>query len=84
MDLLDQVDLADVGDETLAPLPKARDGQAEVRPCSTGRQPDAPITAPPQVLVALFTGMMSLRTAKARGLVVDGSTAALERLLSPG
>lgn len=58
-------------------------GEIEVRPCSIELQPDATITAPPQVFVALFTGQMTLRTAKTKGLVVDGSTAALERVL-PG
>lgn len=58
-------------------------GQVDVRPCSTQRQPDATITAPPQVLVALFTGQLPLRAAGSMGLTVDGSMAALERVL-PG
>ncbi|WP_319018809.1 winged helix-turn-helix transcriptional regulator [Microbispora sitophila] len=58
-------------------------GRIDVRPCSTERRPEATITAPPQVLVALFTGLMTLQAATAPGLVIDGSTAALERLL-PG
>ncbi|GAB2930525.1 hypothetical protein GCM10027280_17510 [Micromonospora polyrhachis] len=58
-------------------------GQVDVRPCSTQRHPDATVTAPPQVLVALFTGQMPLSAAQTRGLVVHGSTAALERVL-PG
>jgi DNA-binding HxlR family transcriptional regulator len=56
-------------------------GQVDVRPCSTERQPDARITAPPQVLVALFTGLMTPPAAKAEGLVIEGSAAALDRLL---
>ncbi|MEV0584462.1 winged helix-turn-helix transcriptional regulator [Nonomuraea sp. NPDC050310] len=56
-------------------------GQIQVLPCSTARQADATVTAPPQVLVALFTGLMTLPTAQAQGLVVDGSSAALQRLL---
>jgi DNA-binding HxlR family transcriptional regulator len=56
-------------------------GQVDVRPCSTQRQPDTTITAPPQVLVALFTGQMPLRAARTKGLTVTGSVAALERLL---
>jgi DNA-binding HxlR family transcriptional regulator len=59
----------------------AERGQVDVRPCSTRRQPDATITASPQVLVALFTGQMSLRMAKTKGLAVDGSAAALGRVL---
>ncbi|MFI6025531.1 winged helix-turn-helix transcriptional regulator [Amycolatopsis magusensis] len=58
-------------------------GRIDVRPCSTERRPDARITAPPQVLVALFTGAVPLRTAMTTGLAVDGSVAALERVL-PG
>ncbi|MFI6813396.1 winged helix-turn-helix transcriptional regulator [Nonomuraea sp. NPDC050328] len=56
-------------------------GQIQVLPCSTARQADATVTAPPQVLVALFTGLMTLPTAQTQGLVVDGSSAALQRLL---
>ncbi|NUT42810.1 MAG: transcriptional regulator [Thermoactinospora sp.] len=56
-------------------------GQIEVLPCSTTRQPDATVTAPPQVLVALFTGLMTLPSARDEGLVIDGSSAALQRLL---
>ncbi|MGV9776483.1 winged helix-turn-helix transcriptional regulator [Streptosporangium sp. NPDC003464] len=59
----------------------AAHGQVDVHPCSTARQPGATVTAPPQVLVALFTGQMTLRTAEIQGLVVDGSAAALQRLL---
>lgn len=58
-------------------------GRIDVRPCSTERRPDATITAPPQVFVALFTGVVPLRTAMTMGLAVDGSVAALERVL-PG
>lgn len=58
-------------------------GRIDVRPCSTERRPDATITAPPQVFVALFTGAVTLRTAMTMGLAVDGSVAALERVL-PG
>ncbi|WP_188194323.1 winged helix-turn-helix transcriptional regulator [Nonomuraea sp. SYSU D8015] len=61
----------------------AEHGQVDVRPCSTERRPDATITAPPEVLVALFTGQLTIRAATAEGLVVDGSTAALQRVL-PG
>lgn len=56
-------------------------GQVDVRPCSTERRPDATITAPPQVFVTLFTGLMTLQNAQTEGLVVDGSAAALQRLL---
>ncbi|MDI2129030.1 winged helix-turn-helix transcriptional regulator [Yinghuangia seranimata] len=56
-------------------------GRVDVQPCSTERRPDAVVTAPPQLLVALFTGTTPLRAAQAEGLVVDGSHAALERLL---
>jgi DNA-binding HxlR family transcriptional regulator len=56
-------------------------GRVDVRPCSTERQPDTTVAAPPQVLIALFTGQITLRTARAKGLVIDGSTAALERVL---
>ncbi|WP_283136422.1 winged helix-turn-helix transcriptional regulator [Rhizohabitans arisaemae] len=59
-------------------------GRVDVRPCSTERQPDATVTAPPQVLVALFTGLMPLRTARTKGLVVDGSAAAFDRILPKG
>jgi DNA-binding HxlR family transcriptional regulator len=59
----------------------AEHGQVDVRPCSTRRQPDATITAPPQVLVALFTGQLPLHTARGNGLTIDGSVAALERVL---
>lgn len=58
-------------------------GRIDVRPCSTDRRPDARITAPPQVFVALFTAAVTLRTAMTMGLAVDGSVAALERVL-PG
>lgn len=58
-------------------------GRIDVRPCSTERRPDATVTAPPQVFVALFTGQVTLRMATTMGLAVDGSVAALERVL-PG
>ncbi|TMR91049.1 winged helix-turn-helix transcriptional regulator [Nonomuraea basaltis] len=61
----------------------AEHGRVDVRRCSSDRQPDTTVAAPPQVLVQLFTGQLSLRTAMTKGLVVDGSTAALERVL-PG
>ncbi|MGC7102955.1 winged helix-turn-helix transcriptional regulator [Amycolatopsis lurida] len=61
----------------------ADNGRVDVLPCSTRRQPDSTVTAPPQVLVALFTGQMSLRAAKINGLTISGSAAALERVL-PG
>lgn len=56
-------------------------GQIDVQPPSPGRQADATVTAPPQVLVALFTGQLDLTAAQAQGLTVDGSAAALQRLL---
>ncbi|MGR6919166.1 winged helix-turn-helix transcriptional regulator [[Actinomadura] parvosata] len=56
-------------------------GRIDVQPCSTERRPDATITAPPQVLVALFTGLMTPATARTEGLVVEGCAAALDRLL---
>ncbi|WP_107655447.1 winged helix-turn-helix transcriptional regulator [Nocardia suismassiliense] len=59
-------------------------GRIEVRPCSTDRRPDATVTAPPQVFVALFTAAVALRTAMTMGLVVEGSVAALERVLPRG
>lgn len=59
-------------------------GQVEVRACSTRLRPDATVTAPPQVLVALFTGQLPLRAARTKGLAVDGSVAALERVLPRG
>jgi DNA-binding HxlR family transcriptional regulator len=58
-------------------------GRIDVRPCSTERRPEATITAPPQVFVALFTGAVTLQAAMTMGLAVDGSIAALERVL-PG
>jgi len=62
----------------------ADQGQIDVRPCSTRRRPDATITAPPPVIVALFTGQMSLQTARTVGLAVDGSTDAVVRVLPGG
>lgn len=62
----------------------AEHGHVDVRPCSTERRPDATITAPPEVLVAVFTGQLTMRAATTRGLVVQGSTAALQRLLPGG
>ncbi|MFI6484546.1 winged helix-turn-helix transcriptional regulator [Nonomuraea sp. NPDC050663] len=62
----------------------AEHGQIDVRPPSSGRHVDATITAPPQVLVALFTGLMTLSTAQAQGLAVDGSAEAFRRLLPNG
>ncbi|MFF3226554.1 winged helix-turn-helix transcriptional regulator [Nocardia suismassiliense] len=59
-------------------------GRIEVRPCTTDRRPDATATAPPQVFVALFTAAVTLRTAMTMGLAVDGSVAALERVLPRG
>jgi DNA-binding HxlR family transcriptional regulator len=59
-------------------------GHVDVRPCSTTRRPDATVTAPPEVLVALFTGQLTTSAAAAKGLVVDGSTKALERILPGG
>ncbi|WP_211370550.1 winged helix-turn-helix transcriptional regulator [Nonomuraea turkmeniaca] len=61
----------------------AEGGRVDVRPCSPDRQPDTTVTAPPEVLVQLFTGQVSVRTATTRGLVVNGSTTALDRIL-PG
>lgn len=62
----------------------AENGRVEVRPCSTERRPDAAVTAPPEVLVGLFTGQLTVAAATAKGLVVDGSAAALERVLPGG
>ncbi|QBS44408.1 helix-turn-helix domain-containing protein [Nocardia sp. CS682] len=59
-------------------------GRIEVRPCTTDRRPDATVTAPPQVFVALFTAAVTLRAAMTMGLAVDGSVAALERVLPRG
>ncbi|GAA4053655.1 helix-turn-helix domain-containing protein [Nonomuraea soli] len=59
----------------------AEQGRIDVRPPSSGRHVDATITAPPQVLVALFTGLMNVPAAEAQGLVVDGSAEAFRRLL---
>ncbi|MFI6574226.1 winged helix-turn-helix transcriptional regulator [Nocardiopsis sp. NPDC050513] len=59
-------------------------GRVDVRPCSTGRRPDTAVTGPPEVIVALFTGQLSMGAARAEGLVVDGSTAALQRVLPAG
>lgn len=61
----------------------AGQGLVDVRRCSPDREPDTTVAAPPQVLVQLFTGQLTLRTAKTAGLVIDGSAAALERVL-PG
>lgn len=61
----------------------AERGHVDVRPCSAELQPDTTVAAPPQVLVQLFTGQTSLRSATTEGLVVTGSAAALERVL-PG
>ncbi|GAA0930313.1 winged helix-turn-helix transcriptional regulator [Nonomuraea longicatena] len=62
----------------------ADQGRIEVSPCSGERRPDATVTAPPQVFVALFTGLMPIEAAEAEGLTVEGSTAALARLLPNG
>jgi DNA-binding HxlR family transcriptional regulator len=59
-------------------------GEVDVRPCSTDRQPDATVSAPPQVLVGLFTSQLSLREAEAKGLVVEGSVKAFRRILPNG
>ena len=56
-------------------------GTVDVRPCSAEHQPDATVSGPPYVLVGVFTGQLSVHEATARGLVVDGSTAAFQRLL---
>lgn len=61
----------------------ADQGSVDVVPCSTERHPDATITAPPEVLVELFTGQITVDAARAKGLDADGSTAALERIV-PG
>ncbi|MBO2455413.1 transcriptional regulator [Actinomadura barringtoniae] len=57
------------------------DGRVDVHPCSPDRRPDASVTAPPEVFVQLFTGQVGLRGARDLGLVVEGSSAALERIL---
>ncbi|WP_232323063.1 SCP2 sterol-binding domain-containing protein [Hoyosella altamirensis] len=62
----------------------AGNGEVEVRPCSTDLQPDATVAAPPEVLVAVFTGQLSVRVAKAEGLVIDGSIKAFNRILPKG
>lgn len=62
----------------------AGNGHIDVRPCATKRHPDATITAPPEVLVALFTGQLTIQAATTKGLVLDGSTTALERVLPGG
>ncbi len=62
----------------------AERGQVDVRPCSADRRPDATVDAPPRVLVEVLTGQVTLRTARARGLVIEGSAAALERVLPEG
>ncbi|MFI6510325.1 winged helix-turn-helix transcriptional regulator [Streptosporangium sp. NPDC050855] len=59
----------------------ADNGRIDVRPPSARRRVDATVTAPPQVLVALFTAQTSLAAAQDQGLAVDGSAAAFERLL---
>ncbi|NUR86271.1 MAG: transcriptional regulator [Nonomuraea sp.] len=57
-------------------------GRIDVRPCSPTLRPDATVTAPPETVVALFTGMTGVEAAE--GLVVEGSVAALRRLLPKG
>lgn len=59
----------------------ADQGKIDVRRCSADHQPDSTVDAPPQVLVEIFTGQLTLRQAKAKGLVIDGSTKAFQRIL---
>ncbi|WP_063780882.1 winged helix-turn-helix transcriptional regulator [Nonomuraea sp. SBT364] len=59
----------------------AEGGRVDVRPCTPDRRPDVTVTAPPEVLVQLFTGQVSVAAAMTEGLVVDGSAQALERVL---
>ncbi|MFG2005336.1 winged helix-turn-helix transcriptional regulator [Spirillospora sp. NPDC048911] len=56
-------------------------GRIEVGPCAPDRRPDVTVAAPPEVFVQLFTGQVDVPAAKTMGLVIDGSAAALERVL---
>lgn len=57
------------------------DGGVEVVGCSTDREPDAVVDGPPEILVALFTGMADIAGAIDGGLVVSGSMAAVRRMV---
>jgi DNA-binding HxlR family transcriptional regulator len=55
------------------------DGAVHARPGSTG-DADAVIIGTPDVVIALFGGMIGLREARARGLKFRGATSALRRV----
>lgn len=62
---------------------EARDGAIRTR-MGSAEDPDAVITARPDVALALLLGRIDLATARARGLELDGSQKALRRFKPAG
>jgi DNA-binding HxlR family transcriptional regulator len=59
---------------------EAQDGDVQIRPGQVDR-PDATLSGPPHVLLALFSGELNLAQARRQGLRYKGDAAILERLL---
>lgn len=62
----------------------AQSGRIEIGRCSSERRPAAVVDAPPNVLIAVLTGQLSVKQAAAHGLTIDGSTEAFQRILPEG
>jgi hypothetical protein len=59
------------------------DGTVRVRP-GTAEEPDAVVSGPPEVVVWLLVGRLTLAQARARGAHVRGRVGILERLRRAG
>lgn len=57
------------------------DGRVRVSPCAADAEVDTTVHGPGPVLVALIQGALSLQAARTAGVIVDGSTQALLRVL---
>jgi len=68
----------DLGDELMSIV--TEDGQVNLK-AGTVREPDATITGPPQPILGLVSGAITLAQARQRGVSYKGDPGALERLL---
>jgi len=59
----------------------AHSGTIEVNPSRFDGDPDATVTGNPGALVALFTGQLPIEAALRAGVLIDGATAAVRRVI---